>query len=259
MKTQQQENEEISNQDKSALLKIEGLSKYFGGMAAVKNLDFHVFTGEIYGIAGPNGAGKTTLYNVITKFLPPSDGKVMFNGQHIHKYPPNKICELGIARTFQIPTLFETLTVYKNALIGAIYGKGDKKRDKESLVKKNLEFFGLWEKKDIIADELSLYERKVLMVATALTTEPGLLMLDEPTAGLSKKESEYIMSLFKKINGEGMTIMIIEHNMDILMNISERVMILDHGVKICEGPPSKVCEDEKVIGAYLGERYEIKK
>ncbi len=259
METKKSNNENGYSDDGSILLKVEDISKYFGSMAALKNLSFHVFPKEIYGIAGPNGAGKTTLFNVITRFLPLDAGKVLFDGQQIHKLPPNKICELGVARTFQIPTLFGSLTVYKNALVGAIYGKSNKKRNKERLVKENLEFFGLWNKKDIMADELSLYERKALMVASALATEPKLLILDEPTAGLSKIESDHVMDLFKKINAEGMTIMIIEHNMDVLMNISERVMILDYGEKICEGPPGKVCVDKRVIEAYLGEEYVVGK
>lgn len=259
METKKSNNESDYPYDKDILLKVEGISKYFGAMAALKDLSFNVFSGEIFGIAGPNGAGKTTLFNVITKFLNPDGGKIQFKDKYIHKLNPNKICELGIARTFQIPALFESLTTYQNALVGAAFGNTDKDRNKLNLVKKNLEFFGLWEKKDIIADELSLYERKALMVASALTTEPEMLLLDEPTAGLSKIESDHVMELFKKINNRDVAIIIIEHNMDVLMNISERVMILDHGEKICEGPPGRVCKDEGVIEAYLGEEFMIER
>jgi len=244
-----------SHQGRRELLAAQGITKYFGSMAALKDLDFPVFAGEIFGIAGPNGAGKTTLFNVISKALPLDRGKVWFDGRYIQGLPAHKICRLGIVRTFQIPALFGSLTIYRNALVGATFGYTNKMYDKEKTVRKVLNFVGLWEKRNTIAEELSLYERKVLMMASALATKPKLLMLDEPIAGLSQIEYKHVMELIKRINKEGLTVIIIEHNMDVLMGLSDRVMILHHGEKICEGPPRKVCEDERVIKAYLGEKY----
>jgi len=237
------------------ILSCTGICKNFGGMAALKDLDFQVYRGEIFGIAGPNGAGKTTLFNVISKILSLDQGRVWFDGEYLEKSSAHEICHQGLTRTFQIPQIFSSLTVYKNVLVGNIYGNVKNEVDEEKNIKEILNFVGLWEKRNKIAEELSLYERKVLMIATALATKPKLLMLDEPIAGLSKSESSYEMELIKRINKDNITLILIEHNMDVLMGISDRVMILQHGEKICEGPPEQVCNDEAVIKAYLGEKH----
>ena len=242
------------NED-NIILSCTGICKNFGGMAALKDLDFQVYEGEIFGIAGPNGAGKTTLYNVISKILPLDHGRVWFDGEYLEKLSAHEICRHGLARTFQIPQIFSSLTVYKNVLVGALFGNMKKEAEEEKNIKEVLNFVGLWEKRNKIAEELSLYERKILMIATALATKPKMLMLDEPVAGLSKIESNHEMELIRRINKNNVTLILIEHNMDVLMGISERVMILQHGEKICEGPPEKVCNDEAVIEAYLGEKY----
>jgi branched-chain amino acid transport system ATP-binding protein len=248
------------SQKKKPILVAEGVSKYFGRMAAVKDLSFQVYEEEIYGIAGPNGAGKTTLFNIISHVLPVDDGRIMFNDKYIHKLSLDSIFRLGLARTFQIPALFKSLTVRQNVQVGATFGdpeKGTKmdKNDVENLIDETLDFTGLSAKRDIIAEELALMDRKLLMMASALVTKPTVLMLDEPIAGLGKVDSVQVMELIRNINKQGVTILLIEHVMEALMGLSERVMIMHHGEKICEGKPEKVAKDESVIEAYLGEEY----
>lgn len=242
------------NED-NVILSCTGICKNFGGMAALKDLDFQVIRGEIFGIAGPNGAGKTTLFNVMSKILPLDHGRVWFDGEYLEKLSAHEICRHGLTRTFQIPQIFSSLTVYKNVLVGTVFGNMKNEVEEEKNIEEVLNFVGLWEKRNKIAEELSLYERKVLMIATALATKPKMLMLDEPVAGLSKNESSHEMDLIRRINKNNVTLILIEHNMDVLMGISDRVMILQHGKKICEGAPEVVCNDEAVIEAYLGEKY----
>lgn len=237
------------------VLSCTGICKNFGGMEALKDIDFQVFRGEIFGIAGPNGAGKTTLFNVMSKILPIDQGRVWFDGEYLERLSAHEVCRCGLTRTFQIPQIFSSLTVYKNVLVGAVFGNMKNGVEEEQNIEELLNFVGLWEQRNKIAEELSLYERKVLMIATALATKPKLLMLDEPVAGLSKIESNNKMELIKRINKNNITLILIEHNMDVLMGISDRVMILQHGKKICEGSPEEVCNDKAVIEAYLGEKY----
>lgn len=236
------------------LLECEGLSKYFGKFAALKNLSFSINEGIIFGIAGPNGAGKTTLINVISGLYPQSAGKIKYYDNYIHNLPPHRRCQLGIARTFQIPTYFPLLSVEKNVLVGATFGTM-KRENIETRITDILEFTWLLEKKDAIAESLSLYEKKRLMLAVALATEPKLLMLDEPIAGLNPKEIDESMKLIKEIADNGVTIIIIEHVMRALMALSDRVMILNQGEKLAEGTPNEIAKDEKVIEAYLGQKY----
>jgi len=248
--------EKNSEYEDNIILSCTGICKNFGGMAALKNLDFQVERGEIFGIAGPNGAGKTTLFNVISKILPLDQGRVQFDGKYIEKLSAHEVCRYGLTRTFQIPQIFKSIPVYKNVLVGTLFGNTQQEGDGiHNNIEEVLNFVGLQEKRDKIAEELSLFERKALMIATALATKPKMLMLDEPVAGLSKIEANHIMELIDKINYNNITLILIEHNMDVLMGISNRVMILHHGEKICEGSPEKVCNDPTVIEAYLGEKY----
>jgi len=235
------------------ILECQGLCKYFGKFAAIDNLSFHIEEGVIFGIAGPNGAGKTTLINLISGIYPPNRGKIKFFDKYIHDLPPHKRCQLGIARTYQIPSYFPHLTAEKNVLVGATFGTTKLENPKEK-VKNVLEFTQLLDKKDVIADGLSLFEKKRLMMAIALATEPNLLMLDEPIAGLNPKEIDETMELIKTTNEQGVTIIIIEHVMRALMGLSDRVMILHQGRKLAEGAPKEIAQNEKVIEVYFGER-----
>jgi branched-chain amino acid transport system ATP-binding protein len=235
------------------ILETKQVTKRFGEMAAVKDLSFTVEEKEIFGIAGPNGAGKTTLFNVISGIYPGS-GEIYYLSERIDRLRPFQICLKGIARTFQIPSVFSTLTVYDNIRIGAHFGNrspGEKKRIKDAL-----DFLGLAEKQDIEAKHLSLFDKKLTMLGAVLATEPKLIMLDEPIGGLSPKEINQSVDLFKRINSElGVTLIVIEHLMKVLMAISHRMMIIHNGEKICIGTPEEVAKDKQVIEVYLGAEY----
>jgi branched-chain amino acid transport system ATP-binding protein len=231
-----------------AILETQRLSKHFGNLAALDGVDFQVEEGEVFGIAGPNGAGKSTLFNVITGTYPPTSGKVFFMGREISGMPPYRICSLGIGRTFQVPQTFHSMSVLDNLRIGGIFGAGD-----ESHVADLLDFLGLQEQAHLPASNLDLYTTKLTMVGAALATECKLLMLDEPMAGFSHVEIEQFLDLIRRINGEwGITIVIIEHLLDILIGISERMMILHYGERLFLGAPEDVREDPEVIEVYLG-------
>ncbi len=242
-------------EDKKVILETKNAYRYFGSYAAVNDLSFQIFENEILGVAGPNGSGKTTLMNIITQVIPPSRGEIIFNGQPIQNFKAHDICHLGIARTYQQPMIFATLSVMDNMMIGATFGKkkgGDRARIDE--LEQILKFIGLDGKKEMIADKLLVSEKKKLMIAIALATKPKLLILDEPCAGLTTIESKEIIQLIERINKQGMTVLLIEHNMQVLMNISHRVMIIDQGSKMCEGTPEYVYNNEQVIEKYLGRK-----
>lgn len=234
-----------------AILELEKVNKRFGELAAVKDVSCEVQEGEIFGIAGPNGAGKTTLFNLISGVLPGS-GKIIFNGININGLRPHQICQRGIARTFQIPTLFSTMTVFQNVRVGAHFGlRGGK--DEEGIINEVINFVGLNGRENIIAENLNLFDKKSTMLAAALATKPRLLLLDEPIGGLSPTEIRQSVTLFQKINeGLGVTIIVIEHLMKVLVETSHRLMILHNGEKICVGPPQEVTKDRRVIETYLG-------
>ena len=233
------------------ILQVKKLTKRFGELAAVKELSFEVEGGEIFGIAGPNGAGKTTLFNLITGFYHGS-GDVVFDNVNISRLRPHQICHKGIARTFQIPQLFLTLPLFENVKVGAHFGVAGAHDEKES-INEAINFVELKGKENVIAANLNLFDKKRTMLAAALATKPKLLLLDEPIGGLSPIEASQTMTLFQKINKElGLTILIIEHLMKVLTEISQRLMILHNGEKICIGPPQEVSQDRGVIEVYLG-------
>ncbi len=237
----------------ATILEARHLTKRFGELAAVNDLSFEVEEGEIFGIAGPNGAGKTTLFNVISGVYSGS-GEIIFDGQHLNRLRPYQVCRKGLARTFQIPTVFSTLTVYQNVRIGAHFG--NRSKHKEKVIEQVLDFVGLKEKEGAKAEALRLFDKKLLMVAAALATGPRLLMLDEPVGGLSPSEIEQSVALFRRINEElGITLIVIEHLMKVLMGISQRMMIIHNGQKISTGTPEAVANDEQVIEVYLGAEY----
>lgn len=250
-----------------ALLECREVSKFFGEFAALDSVSFNVPRGSIFGIAGPNGAGKTTLFNVITcNPFPPSSGKVIFDGEEIHRLKPYEIVHRGIARTFQIPVIFKNLTYLKSVMVGSIYGNltnlrqnlfgFDRHRHERSALEA-LERVGLTDKRDDFTVHASLYDLKLLMIASALATNPKLICLDEPVSGLTDHEIEQIWDLILKIHKElGVSMIIIEHIMKFLMNISDEVMVLNFGKVVCEGSPREVARDGEVIKCYLGEEFQ---
>ncbi len=235
------------------ILQVRNLSKAFGAMLAVNNLSFEVPSGEVFGIAGPNGAGKTTVFNLITGFLQ-GTGEVRFEGIDVTNLKPYQICHRGIARTLQIPQVFSTLDVFNNVRFGAHFGnKHITDGDEAEIIHRALDFVGLQDDKTAIAENLDLFHKKLIMIAAALATQPRLLLLDEPIGGLSPAEIEPLMQLIRKINQElSVTVIIIEHRMKVLKELSHRLMILHYGEEIRIGPPEEVMQDEKVKEVYLG-------
>lgn len=236
------------------LLEGEGITRYFGGLAAVSDVSFYVDEGEIVGLIGPNGAGKTTLFNLISASLKMKSGKLTYKGHDITDLPPHKICRLGISRTFQTVKIFANVPVVRNVMVGSLFGTGRHANSAEALRKADeaLEFVGLSQSRDTLAGDLTLGNQKRLEVARALATQPQLLLLDELMAGLTPTEITESMDLISRIRATGITVIMIEHVMQAIMNISDRIIVLDHGRKIAEGTPGEVARSEKVIEVYLG-------
>lgn len=237
------------------LLECKKVSKYFGGLAAVSNVDLYVDRGEIVGLIGPNGAGKTTLFNLISGAIPLSSGEILFKDKKINGLPPNKICRLGIARTFQLVKIFGNMTVLQNVILGALFGKSDNTTGSraEEKAKELLDFMELYEFKDRMARDLTLVNQKKLEVARALATGPELLLLDELMAGLNPSEVLYSIEIVRRISKTGVTILMIEHVMSAIMNTCGRIAVLHHGEKIAEGTPQEIATNARVIEVYFGE------
>ncbi|MDD5414639.1 MAG: ABC transporter ATP-binding protein [Smithellaceae bacterium] len=238
---------------KEPLLKITGVTKTFGGLVALDKVDMHVNQGEIVGLIGPNGAGKTTLFNVIAGAFLPEHGEICFQGQNVTHLKAHNVCKLGIARTFQVPKPFKNLTLLENMMVGTCFGAGLGK-SKESLnkIEEILRFAGLEDKISSKADTLNLVERKKLEVSKALSTSPKLVLFDEVMAGLNPSETVEMITFIGKLRDRGLTILLIEHLMKVIMTLSDRVVVLDYGRKICEGKPHEVANNAQVIEAYLG-------
>jgi branched-chain amino acid transport system ATP-binding protein len=238
------------------ILEGQGVTKYFGGLAAVSKVDFYVEQGEILGLIGPNGAGKTTLFNLISAALPLSSGEIRFKGQKLNGLKPHQICKMGIARTFQETKVFANMPVLQNALVGAFYGGQGRisTADAAREASQALEFVGLSAMSATPIKDLTLVFQKRVEVARALATKPELLLLDELMAGLTPAEVSEAMELVKRIRDKGITVFMVEHVMKAIMGISSRVMVLHHGEKIAEGTCNEISCNKTVIDVYLGEQ-----
>lgn len=248
------------------VLQIKKLSKSFGGVQALTNVTFSVNEGEIFGLIGPNGAGKTTMFNIITNMFPPTTGELSFLNENITASKPYKITEKGICRTFQNIRLFPQLTVVENVKVGlhcrtksgvftSVFRTKRQKKEEGFIHNKSMELLdlvGLEEYHDTIADNLSYGQQRRLEIARALASDPKLLLLDEPAAGMNETETKDLFHLIKKIQQKGITILLIEHDMPLVMKICDRIAVLNFGEKIAEGTPQEIQNNQEVIEAYLG-------
>jgi len=241
------------------LLKCIGVSKRFEGLQALKNVDFTVNEGEIAGLVGPNGSGKSTLLNLISGVYKPDSGQILFNSEDIAKLPPYKICAKGITKTAQTVQSFPEMSATENVLTSVVFNqKKSKKVNSLIRARELLEFVGLEnEKFDAPAKSLNVVELRRIQLAKALATNPKMLLLDELLTGLTPKECDEAIALVRQINKKGVTILIVEHVMRVIMGLCNRVIVLQHGEKICEGTPKEVCADEKVVNVYLGKRFKL--
>ena len=238
-----------------ALLECKKISKNFGGLAAVSNVDLSVEKGEIVGLIGPNGAGKSTLFNLISGAILLKSGTIIFKDKVISGLKPHKICAMGIARTFQTAKVFGSMPALPNVMLGSLFGKSPRVSHKEGerIALESLEFVGLSGLSGTFAKDMTMVHQKRLEVARALATRPEILMLDEVMAGLNPTEVSEAMELVKKIRSRDITVVMIEHVMKAIMNICDRIVVLHHGEKIAEGTPQEIASNKKVIEVYLGE------
>lgn len=237
-----------------SLLEIKNLTKSFGGLTANQKVNIAVEEGEIVGLIGPNGAGKTTLFNCVTGHYRPDSGQVIFDGHDITGWSPERICKAGLVRTFQIVKPFMSMSVLENVMTA-----GFLHTNSTAVAKKNaselLEFTGLADKRRMVAANLTVADKKRLELTRALATKPKMLMFDEVMAGLTATETNDAIDLILALHRQGITILLVEHVMEVVMPISKRVNVLDYGVKIAEGAPAQIARNERVIKAYLGEKY----
>ena len=250
----------------ATLLAAKDIAKRFGGVHALTDVSFSIRRGEIYGLIGPNGAGKTSLFNVLTGIYPPDNGTFVFDGQPLDHLKPNQVAERGIARTFQNIRLFQNLSALENVMIGrhvrtkaGVFGaifRGKTTMAEEAAIEKRsyelLEYVGVAKRANDLAKHLAYGDQRRLEIARALATDPKLLALDEPAAGMNATETQGLKRLLENIRRDGTTILLIEHDMKLVMSVCDRVLVLDYGKKIAEGSASQVQNDEKVIAAYLG-------
>lgn len=252
----------MNKANNETLLRVDSLTKSFNGVMANKDVNLEVESGEIVGLIGPNGAGKTTLFNMITGTRPegasrlPDSGTVYFKGKKITGMRPSKICSLGLVRTFQLVRTWEEMSVLENVMTGTFNRLNSTALAKEK-AEEILEFTNLAEKANQPGGSLTVADKKRLEMARALATDPELMLLDEPMAGLTSKEVDEALELVNKINENGVSIMLVEHVMDAVMAVADRIIVLDGGELIANDTPEEVAEDERVIEAYLGEEYNV--
>jgi len=234
------------------LIEIRNVSKNFGGLSALTHVSFFLKHGEILGLIGPNGAGKTTLFNVVNGFYPPSRGEVFFKNEKISNLKPHQICKLGIARTFQVVRPLQRMTALDNVIASAFL-RVKNKSEAEGIALETMRFTGLYEDRHVVSKGLPLGKRKKLEITRALATRPEMLLLDESFAGLNPSEQNELIEIIRKVRANGITIMVIEHHMKVIMSISDRIVVLNYGEKIAEGTPKEIGNNPLVIQAYLGD------
>ncbi|HYS07178.1 MAG TPA: ABC transporter ATP-binding protein [Myxococcales bacterium] len=234
------------------LLEVRNVSRYFGGVKANQDVSFSVEPGIVLGLIGPNGAGKTTLFNCITGFYPPSKGEIVFDGQRINGFPPDKVCKLGMARTWQKVRPLAKLTVLENAVVGALCRTASVSRAK-GIALEQLRVVGLEKRAEVLAGGLPIGERKKLELARVLATMPRMILLDEVMGGLNARESEEIIQLILDVKKRGLTQVVIEHDMKAIVRTCDRIVVLSSGEKLAEGTPQEIVNDPRVMAAYLGD------
>lgn len=238
----------------TTLLTVQGVTKHFGGLQALTNVTFELPEGRILGLIGPNGAGKTTLFNAINGVYPPEQGHIIFRDADVTRRKPYELARMGMARTHQIVRPLNELTVEENVMVGACFGRENRSLgEAQSIATEVLEFTGLGARASQPAGSLNVAQKKRLELARALAARPYLLLLDEVLAGLNPSEVEKMVLTIHKVRDQGITIIMIEHVMRAIMNVSDRIMVLDYGQQIAEGTPEEVANDQRVIEAYLGD------